>query len=60
MRLLFSFQLFINNEFVNSVDGCTFETLNPATGKKLADVQEAKKVLLLDLTKIHKNGVFKV
>jgi len=34
-------QLFINNEFVNSVDGKTFDTINPATGQKLAAVQEA-------------------
>ena len=38
------FQLFINNEYVNSVAGDTFETFNPATGKKLADVQEGKQV----------------
>lgn len=34
-------QLFINNEFVNSTSGKTFPALNPANGKKLADVQEA-------------------
>lgn len=36
-------QIFINNEFVNSVSGKTFSTLNPATGEKLADVQEGDK-----------------
>ncbi|CAL1526967.1 unnamed protein product [Lymnaea stagnalis] len=36
-------QLFINNEFVNSVSGKTFPTLNPATGQKIADIQEADK-----------------
>ncbi|XP_037565920.1 aldehyde dehydrogenase 1A1-like [Dermacentor silvarum] len=36
-------QLFINNEFVNSVSGKTFPTYNPATGKKIADVQEGDK-----------------
>lgn len=36
-------QIFINNEFVNSVSGKTFPTLNPATGEKLADVQEGDK-----------------
>ncbi|KAM7312854.1 putative aldehyde dehydrogenase [Ixodes scapularis] len=36
-------QIFINNEFVNSVSGKTFPTYNPATGKKIADVQEADK-----------------
>lgn len=36
-------QLFINNEWVNSVSGKTFPTLNPATGEKIADLQEADK-----------------
>lgn len=34
-------QLFINNEFVNSVEGKTFAVSNPATEEKLCDVQEA-------------------
>jgi acyl-CoA reductase-like NAD-dependent aldehyde dehydrogenase len=34
-------KLFINNEWVNSVSGKTFPTINPATGQKIADVQEA-------------------
>lgn len=33
-------QIFINNEFVNSLDGKTFDTINPATLDKLATVQE--------------------
>ena len=37
-------QLFINNEFVNSVSGKTIAVLNPSTGEKIADVQEADKV----------------
>ncbi|CAH1271949.1 ALDH1A2 [Branchiostoma lanceolatum] len=36
-------QIFINNEFVNSVSGKTFATINPATGDKICDVQEAEK-----------------
>ncbi|XP_077989617.1 aldehyde dehydrogenase 1A1-like [Glandiceps talaboti] len=36
-------QIFINNEFVNSVSGRTFPTLNPATGEKICDVQEGDK-----------------
>ncbi|GFR81909.1 retinal dehydrogenase [Elysia marginata] len=36
-------KLFINNEFVDSVSGKTFPTLNPATGEKICDVQEADK-----------------
>ncbi|XP_060073179.1 aldehyde dehydrogenase 1A1-like [Ylistrum balloti] len=35
--------LFINNEFVNSSSGKTFPVINPATGKKIADVQEGDK-----------------
>jgi len=33
-------QIFINNEFINSVSGKTFPTLNPTTGEKIVDVQE--------------------
>jgi aldehyde dehydrogenase (NAD+) len=33
--------LFINNEYVPSVTGRTFETINPATEEKIADVAEA-------------------
>ncbi|KAJ5788856.1 uncharacterized protein N7518_005867 [Penicillium psychrosexuale] len=33
--------LFINNEFVKSVDGRTFETLNPTTEKPITSVYEA-------------------
>jgi aldehyde dehydrogenase (NAD+) len=36
-------QHFINGEFVNSVDGKTFTTLNPATEEVLATVQKAGK-----------------
>lgn len=36
-------QLFINNEWVNSESGKTFQTINPATGKKIADIQEGDK-----------------
>ncbi|CAJ0948154.1 unnamed protein product, partial [Mesorhabditis belari] len=36
-------QLFINNDFVNAKSGKTFETFNPATGGKIADVAEADK-----------------
>jgi acyl-CoA reductase-like NAD-dependent aldehyde dehydrogenase len=34
-------QLFINNEFVNSLSGKTFPTYNPATEEEIAQVQEA-------------------
>jgi acyl-CoA reductase-like NAD-dependent aldehyde dehydrogenase len=36
-------QIFINNEFVNSVSGKTFATINPCNGEKIADVQEGDK-----------------
>ncbi|CAM3684500.1 aldehyde dehydrogenase family protein [Alicyclobacillus pomorum] len=36
-------KLFINGEFVESVSGKTFETVNPATGEVLAVVSEAQK-----------------
>ncbi|XP_060804397.1 aldehyde dehydrogenase, mitochondrial [Amyelois transitella] len=35
--------LFINNEWVKSSDGKTFQTENPATGKVIAEVQQAGK-----------------
>lgn len=34
-------QLFINNRFVDSVSGETFDTFDPSTGKKIASVAEA-------------------
>ena len=37
----FKQQIFINNEFVNSVSGKTFPTYNPATEEVIAQVQEA-------------------
>ncbi|XP_072039302.1 aldehyde dehydrogenase 1A1-like [Amphiura filiformis] len=36
-------QIFINNEWVNSVGGKTFGTINPTTGEKICDVQEGEK-----------------
>ncbi|XP_058818872.1 aldehyde dehydrogenase, mitochondrial-like [Topomyia yanbarensis] len=36
-------QIFINNEFVNAVSGKTFPTINPSTGKKIADIAEGDK-----------------
>jgi len=35
-------RLFINNEFVNSVSGKTFDTVNPATEEVICAVQEAE------------------
>ena len=37
-------QLFINNEFVDSVSGKTFPTINPVTEEKICDVAEGDKV----------------
>ena len=54
------FQLFINNEFVNSASGKTFPTVNPCTGKTIVQVQEADKVSQLvihgDVTLSSKTG----
>jgi len=36
-------KLFINNEWVDSVSGKKFPTLNPATGQKIVDVSEGDK-----------------
>lgn len=36
-------QIFIKNEWHNSVSGKTFPAINPATGEKIADVQEGDK-----------------
>ena len=37
-------QVFINNEFVDSVSGKTFPTINPVTEEKICDVAEGDKV----------------
>ncbi|KAL2089001.1 hypothetical protein ACEWY4_015900 [Coilia grayii] len=34
-------QIFINNEWLNSINGKKFQTVNPATGVKICDVEEA-------------------
>lgn len=36
-------QIFINNQFVNSVSGKTFPDINPCNGEKIADIQEGDK-----------------
>jgi acyl-CoA reductase-like NAD-dependent aldehyde dehydrogenase len=36
-------QIFINNEWHNSVSGKTFATINPANNQKIADIQEGDK-----------------
>jgi len=36
-------QVFINNNFIDSVSGKTFPTVNPATGEKICDVAEGDK-----------------
>lgn len=42
--ILYSVQLFINNEFVDALSGKTFPTINPATGEKICDIAEGDKV----------------
>jgi retinal dehydrogenase len=36
-------QIFINNQWVNSISGKTFPTINPSTGEKIIDIQEGDK-----------------
>lgn len=38
-------QVFINNEWHNSVSGKTFPVYNPSTGEAIANVQAAEKVI---------------
>ena len=38
-------QIFINNEWVDAVEGKTFPTINPATGDVICQVAEGTKVL---------------
>lgn len=42
--IIIYFQLFINNEFVDAVSGKKFPTINPATGKVIAEIAEGDKV----------------
>ena len=44
-------QLFINNEYVDSISGKTFATINPVTEEKICDVAEGDKVSLLKYVK---------
>lgn len=41
----FPLQIFINNEWQDSVSGRVFPAYNPATGEQICEVQEAEKVL---------------
>lgn len=42
--MCFVLQIFINNEWQDSVSGKVFPTYNPATGEQICEVQEADKV----------------
>ena len=44
---LFLKQLFINNEYVDSVSGKMFPTINPVTEEKICDLAEGDKVSTL-------------
>ena len=46
-NFLSTFQLFINNEWCDSVSGKTFPTINPSNGKVIAQIQEADKVCII-------------
>ena len=39
-----AYDLFINNEFIPPVNADYFPTINPATGKKIADIAQAEKI----------------
>ena len=41
---MFSFQIFINNEFHKSESGKQFPTINPTTGEVITMVEEGDKV----------------
>lgn len=43
---LLSLQIFINNEWQDSVSGKVFPACNPSTGEQICEVQEADKVKL--------------
>jgi hypothetical protein len=45
LNYLIIIQIFINNEWHNSVSGKTFATINPANNQKIADIQEGDKVI---------------
>lgn len=38
-------QIFINNEWQDSVSGKVFPVYNPASGEQICEVQEAEKVI---------------
>ena len=42
---LIYWQLFINNEYVDSVNKKTFATIDPVTEEKICEVAEGEKVL---------------
>lgn len=47
--MFFFQQLFINNDYVDSVSGKTFLTINPVTEEKICDVAEGDKVSIYAL-----------
>lgn len=49
-------QIFINNEWRNSISGKTFPTYDPSTGKKIADVQEGDKADVEEAVKAAKEA----
>jgi len=51
-------QLFINNEWVDSVSGKTFPTVNPCTEEKICDVAEGDKADV-DLAVVAAQAAFK-
>lgn len=46
MKHYFILQIFINNEWQDSVSRKVFPLYNPATGEQICEVQEADKVII--------------
>lgn len=46
--LLFSLQIFINNEWHESTSGKKFPTYNPSTLEKICDIEEGDKVSVVE------------
>lgn len=44
IEFIISFQLFIDNKFVDAKSGKTFQTINPATGNVITNISEGDKV----------------
>ena len=46
-KLKFEGRAFINGKYVNAIDGKKFDTINPATGEKLCQLQNVITKMLI-------------